>query len=415
MKNKKIKSKKPAPKKKAVKKVVAKKVVKKPAKLVKKAPAKKVSKVAPKKAQSKKVVKKEVKKSKPAKVAKTPAKKSKIVVKKAVKAAPKKAAKPAPKKAVKVPVKKAVKATKPAPKKAIKEVKKDKKIILSNTKVAGKVSEQKAKKTKAPKEEADTTLLIDKDVIIRNVMAKEKSAQKKTKHKYVRTSATIFMAPDEIEELLKSNKSSLSSESKNEQFSSKSKSKKILTAPKKVAMPAPKKQFKEASMNDILGITSSDSGSSSSKRVPPKWKKYHTLLLELLEEYESGVSNRASDVLKRSAKEDSGDLSSYGQHMADVGTESFERDMALSMLSKDKHIIQEIEAAMERIEDGTYGICEITGKAIPESRLLSVPYTRYTIEGQRKKEENDLRKLKMGSRQAIGEISAEAIPDEDAQ
>jgi len=414
MKNKKVKNKKPSVQKKAP----AKKAVKKVAKIVKKTPAKKVFKPAPKKAvkkaQPKKLAKKAVvvKKAKVAKVVKkAPAKKAKPVAKKiAKKPITKKtvAKKVSHKKTVKAPAKK-VETKKSTPKKAEKTLK------TKAVKVVEKVPTKKEKPTKKSAKEEETTSLIDKDVIIRNVMAKEKSAQKKTKHIYVRTAATIFMTPDEVDELLNASKSSSSSESKNEQFLSKSKSKKILVAPKKVAMPAPKKFFKEASISDILGITVSDSNSSSSKRIPPKWKKYHTLLLELLEEYESGVSNRASDVLKRSAKEDSGDLSSYGQHMADVGTESFERDMALSMLSKDKHLISEIEAAIERIEDGTYGICEITGKAIPESRLLSVPYTRYTIEGQRKKEENDLRKLKMGSRQTIGEISAEAIPDEDAQ
>lgn len=90
--------------------------------------------------------------------------------------------------------------------------------------------------------------------------------------------------------------------------------------------------------------------------------------------------------MKRSVKEDSGDLSSYGQHLADAGSESFERDMTYNILSNEKETLAEIDEAIKRIKNGTYGICEVTGMPIPDERLSAIPFTRYTKEGQERKE-----------------------------
>jgi DnaK suppressor protein len=65
------------------------------------------------------------------------------------------------------------------------------------------------------------------------------------------------------------------------------------------------------------------------------------------------------------AKESAEEMSNYSLHMADSGTDNFDRDFALSLLSSDQDAIYEIEEALKRIEKGTYGICELTGKPIP--------------------------------------------------
>lgn len=82
----------------------------------------------------------------------------------------------------------------------------------------------------------------------------------------------------------------------------------------------------------------------------------------------------------------SGSLSNLPQHMADQGTDTFDQSMALSMAASKRTILRDIDAALQRIEDNTYGICEILGKPIEVQRLQAEPWTRYSIEGARHKE-----------------------------
>ncbi len=72
--------------------------------------------------------------------------------------------------------------------------------------------------------------------------------------------------------------------------------------------------------------------------------------------------------------------------MADSGTENFDRDFVLSLVSSEQEALSEIEAAIKRIANGTYGVCEITGKPIKKERLQAVPFTRHSLEGQRQLE-----------------------------
>ena len=88
--------------------------------------------------------------------------------------------------------------------------------------------------------------------------------------------------------------------------------------------------------------------------------------------------HQMGDLKKESAEE----MSSYSMHMADAGTENFDRDSALSLLSSDQDAVYQIEEALKRIEEGTYGICQLTGKTIPKSRLNATPETRYTLKAQ---------------------------------
>jgi RNA polymerase-binding transcription factor DksA len=80
--------------------------------------------------------------------------------------------------------------------------------------------------------------------------------------------------------------------------------------------------------------------------------------------------------------------------MADAGTDNFDRDFALSLVSSEQDALFEIEEAIQRIYDGSYGICEITGKPINKDRLEAVPFTRYSVEGQRQFESTGRKKEK---------------------
>ena len=70
--------------------------------------------------------------------------------------------------------------------------------------------------------------------------------------------------------------------------------------------------------------------------------------------------------------------------MADAGTDSFDRDLALGLASFEQESLYEVEAALKRIDDGTYGVCELTGRSIPWRRLQAVPWTRFSIEAEAK-------------------------------
>ncbi len=190
---------------------------------------------------------------------------------------------------------------------------------------------------------------------------------------------------------------------------------------KPVTAPAvPKKPLAVATIFDILGlnpVVAQTHEKLDEQDVPRKWKKYYKMLVDLRKHHSSGVEQRSEEVLKRSAKDDAGDLSSYGQHLADAGSESFERDMAYNLISNQKEVLSEIEEAIKRIKNGTYGICEITGKPIPESRLMSIPYTRCTKEGQEIKE-REAKRIKASQRSALYDMgdgsSSSSSPDEEA-
>jgi len=74
--------------------------------------------------------------------------------------------------------------------------------------------------------------------------------------------------------------------------------------------------------------------------------------------------------------------SAFGQHTADAGADSYDRDFALNLLSKEQDGLYEIDEALDRIEAGNYGVCEISGKKIPKARLEAIPFARLTVECQ---------------------------------
>ncbi len=109
-------------------------------------------------------------------------------------------------------------------------------------------------------------------------------------------------------------------------------------------------------------------------RIKAEWKKYYDILQDL----RGRLTHQMDDLKKESAEE----MSSYSMHMADSGTDNFDRDSALSLLSSDQDAVYEIDEALKRIEKKTYGVCELTGKNITKTRLTAVPWARYTVEAQ---------------------------------
>ena len=103
-------------------------------------------------------------------------------------------------------------------------------------------------------------------------------------------------------------------------------------------------------------------------------KVYREALLTLRSRLRGDVSALADAALRQTRSESSGDLSSMPIHMADVGTDNFEQEFNLSLMEHDGATLTQIEGALERIEDGVYGVCvECDGK-IPKTRLNVLPY-----------------------------------------
>jgi len=140
-------------------------------------------------------------------------------------------------------------------------------------------------------------------------------------------------------------------------------------------------------------------------KIKPEWAKFYHRLLELRDQ----LMRQMNGLAKESAQE----MAGYSLHMADSGTDNFDRDFALSLLSSDQDAIYEIEEALKRIEKNTYGICELTGKPIPKSRLEAIPWTRFTVQAQAQLErEGALRQRRLG---ALGTVDAVGINEVESE
>jgi RNA polymerase-binding protein DksA len=132
--------------------------------------------------------------------------------------------------------------------------------------------------------------------------------------------------------------------------------------------------------------------------IPPKWEKHRKRLLALRSYLEVERRNHSE-----AAKEP---MEPFSMNMADAATDEFDHDLALSLLSAEQAALFEIDEALCRIENGTYGICETTGEPIPEARLNAVPWTRFSVDVERRLDnQNETRRVKLGQlHSATGQI-----------
>lgn len=162
-----------------------------------------------------------------------------------------------------------------------------------------------------------------------------------------------------------------------------------------------------ATAASILGAAAKTASAPNGQaNIKAEWAKYYKNLLDLRER----LLNQMSGLAKESAEE----LAGYSLHMADSGTDNFDRDFALSLLSSDQDAIYEIEEALKRIEKNTYGVCELTGKAIPRARLDAIPWTRFTVEAQAQLErEGALRQRRLGTLGTVDSAGATEVEEEE--
>ena len=122
-----------------------------------------------------------------------------------------------------------------------------------------------------------------------------------------------------------------------------------------------------------------------------KLEKYEEILMAEKVQTQK-IINSINDIQRRGNKDQSGDLSSYSIHQADMGTDTDESEKRVYILNKELEKIKDINEALRRVYDKSYGICEICGCYIPENRLRIVPYAKYCIECKSKEEKRQRRK-----------------------
>lgn len=151
----------------------------------------------------------------------------------------------------------------------------------------------------------------------------------------------------------------------------------------------------KASTSQILGVT-------NQQKINPKWRAVYDNLLELRD----ALLHAKSD-LQEAAKSDQ-HAGAFSMHMADAATDQYDLDFALGMMSSDQNALYEVDQALTRIRNGTYGVCEVTGVEIERERLEAIPWTRFSAEAQRQLE---LQGMMAG--RGLGKLASIAAPVSD--
>lgn len=114
--------------------------------------------------------------------------------------------------------------------------------------------------------------------------------------------------------------------------------------------------------------------------------EFKKIVLKKKEEVIDGIKHISEDTLKKSQKDASGDISGYTYHMADVATDTYDREFSMGLASNERKYIYELDDALKKIEDGTFGACEDCNSLISKTRLRAIPYARLCVKCQEKKE-----------------------------
>ena len=155
-------------------------------------------------------------------------------------------------------------------------------------------------------------------------------------------------------------------------------------------------RLRKAATADVVGP------GTTSERVPAKWRKHHARLMKIRDYLRA----RQTDLARDAADEQT----TFSLHMADAGTDSFDRDLALSQISSEQDAVYEVEEALNRIRNGTYGICELTRKRIEPARLEAIPWTRFCLEAAKSLEqEGAVHKTRLAPREPVTRGTTEDV------
>lgn len=211
--------------------------------------------------------------------------------------------------------------------------------------------------------------------------------------KLPRKSAPVVFTIDDVREVLKNRREDAREQAEIKEAAAR----KAARAMQVVEEQQQQRVLGAATLADILGFNPMASSAAklqpaSEKDVPAKYRKYYRLLAELRDHVKGGLDAHSRDSLKTSPREAAGDIAD-----SDADTSSFDHDFALSLVANEQEALSEINAAIQRMQNGTYGVCEITGKPISPERLEAVPFTRYSLEGQAEFERQNRRRNQRSS------------------
>lgn len=114
--------------------------------------------------------------------------------------------------------------------------------------------------------------------------------------------------------------------------------------------------------------------SPTAPRIDPRWRWHYRTLTAL----RARLLQDTGQKLKEAAEP----IEGHGMHAADSATDEFEHDVALTLLAREENALRDVNDAITRILEGRYGVCEISGVAIPGSRLRALPWCRYSVEAE---------------------------------
>src|SRR6476660_6108605 len=150
------------------------------------------------------------------------------------------------------------------------------------------------------------------------------------------------------------------------------------------------------------------------KKLSPFTRKQKEKLLHLRDAMVDSMAGVAQDTLRSRAE--GSEASAFGMHQADAGSDAYDRDFALSLLSQEQDALYEIDQALKRIELGTYGICEMSGKQIPRARLEAIPFARFTVECQSQLEkQNKASRVRQSVTSLFGLTEEEEAPETEEE
>ena len=113
---------------------------------------------------------------------------------------------------------------------------------------------------------------------------------------------------------------------------------------------------------------------------------FKKIIFKIKEKILDEIKRISEDTLKKSQKDAAGDISGYTYHMADVASDTYDREFSLGLASNERQSLYELDDALKKIEEGTFGICEECKSLISKTRLKVVPFARLCVRCQEKKE-----------------------------
>ncbi|HNX04370.1 MAG TPA: TraR/DksA C4-type zinc finger protein [Opitutales bacterium] len=235
--------------------------------------------------------------------------------------------------------------------------------------------EEKPAKGKAPAKSADGNQ--STSAALKEIVERKASASTRSQAKSVRKTTVAVFTMDDVRDVLKNRRDEAREEAQKREAAAR----KSVTTVIPENVPQQTRVLGAATLADILGFGTRPAARveepvSTKREIPDRFQKYHDMLLALRDKIQGKINQRSRVA---NPADSNAELAVPAQTDDD---DTFDHDFALSLVANEQDALQEIDSALDRIYDGTYGICEITGREISAERLEAVPFARYSVEGQ---------------------------------